>query len=548
MLLSNKYINNNILPNMKKYSDVGIYGAGAMGTALARNLAGNNYNVTISARTVQKAIDILDEIKKYKESKNISIAENLEDLVHKVKGPIILLISSGDPQQDLITGKSTSPIDDVIFNGSESFLPDGKVKKIKPLCKIVNQNHIIIDAGNSHPYATSIRDLKLTQKKVKFLGMGVSGGEMGALKGPSLMPGGAYSTYKQVEKMLKKIAANSGNTICCDWMGPAGAGHVVKIIHNGIEYAIMQTISEAYWMLKQGLNQTNIEISKFFANCNKGIFKSYLLEITTHIFEEKESDASEYLIDQIYDIAGAKGTGKWTTQIAGDLGIGASAIYAGLEARQLSNKKEDRVKLSNIYKTRNINVSITKSKFISQVRDALFSSILIAYTQGFLILKSASDELTYTTAHKNFSENHNNQLFCYKKRELEKRLDLSKIANIWKSGCIIRSNLLKIIKRAFKQDKVSNLLQSKKISQYLMKYYPNWQKAVISAIQLNIPYQTTSAALQSYNAYRSKKLPANLVQAQRDLFGAHTFQKVNDLNQHHHYWGDKYSLTQSYRA
>lgn len=525
-----------------RHGDVGIYGTGAMGLALARNLARKNYKVILANRTIKAAKEALEEIQKYKESRNITIVDTIEDMVKVVRGPIILLIPSGDPQEDLITGKSTTPIDDVIFNGSEAIYPDGKVRKIKPLAKLVNRNHIVIDAGNSHPYATALRDLKLSRMNVKFLGMGVSGGEMGALTGPSLMPGGSFKTYKKIENLLKSAAAKSGKTICCEWMGPAGAGHLVKIVHNGIEYAIMQAIAEAYWMLKQGLNLTNKQIKKFFDSCDKGVFKSYLLEITTHILDQKHKD--EYVLDQILDSAGAKGTGKWTTQIAGDLGIAAGAIYSALEARQISNKKQTR---QQIYKKLGKGQKRYKgSKFILQVKEALFSTILLSYIQGFEILKAASDERIYTSPHRNFLEGTNKELLNYKKSDLEKELDLVKIARVWKAGCIIRSNLLKVFEKVFDRSQDINLLLKPQINKYLKKYYKNWQAAVKTTLELDIPYQVTSSAFNYFNAVRSKELPANMTQAQRDLFGAHTYVNKRDSKVHHHFWGKKYSITKSY--
>jgi len=526
------------ITKLMKKSDAGIYGLGAMGIALARNIA-HNFQVTIANRTVQTTYDLYNNIKKYKESENIIPVDTLTDLVKQVNGPIILLIPSGDPQNDLVTGRSTTPIDEVIFHGSEAVYPDGKVKKIKPLKKLVNQNHIIIDAGNSHPYSTAIRDLKLSKENIQFLGMGVSGGEMGALKGPSIMPGGAHKTYKKVEKILKSAAAKSGKDICCDWMGPSGAGHLVKIVHNGIEYAIMGGISEAYWLLKNALNLSNEELYKVFKNWNSGNFRSYLLDITVHILNEKDSSGN-YILDEILDSAGAKGTGKWTTQISADLGIGASAIYAALEGRQISNKKEKRQKLSRKLKFQYKKYKGNKNYLINQTRDALYSLILIAYIQGFNIISEASNELTYTAPLRGSISKIN----YYTKKGLSTKIDLVKVSKIWKAGCIIRSNLLKLFQKIF-QD-TDDILSNKKFHTLLSKYYKNLNKSVTTALELNIPYLATTSALNYYNSIRSNNLPANMIQAQRDLFGAHTFKKIKGSKTHHHYWGKKYSITKSY--
>jgi 6-phosphogluconate dehydrogenase len=527
---------------MKNKYDVGIYGTGVMGLALARNLARNGYKVAIANRTIQAAQDASEDVRRFKESRNIFFLKDLNDLTKNLKGPIILLIPSGDPQEDLISGMSTTPIDDVIFNGSESIDVNGKVTRIQPLAKLVNRNHIIIDAGNSHPYATSIRDLKLAKLGIKFLGMGVSGGEMGALKGPSMMPGGAYKTYKLVSRMLRSAAAKKGKTVCCDWMGPASAGHLVKIIHNGIEYGIMQAIAENYLLLKEGFDFSNKELHKFFKECDKGMFRGYLLEITTHILETKDEN-EEYVLDQILDSAGAKGTGKWTTQIASDLGVAAGNIYAALEARQLSNKKEDRVKISKLINLNKSVKSISKSKISKLAKDSLYASILTSYIQGFHILKAASKELTYTAPHRN----EKGRLANYKSGELEKKLNFVKISNTWKAGCIIRSNLLNLFENVFSKERVNNLLLSKRISNLFTRYYKNWKSAVEVSQQLNLPYPVSSASLNYFQSFVSEFLPANMTQAQRDLFGAHTFRKLNDKFVHHQDWGPKYSITSSYK-
>jgi len=528
---------------MKKYFDAGIYGAGVMGVALARNLARNNYKVLLCNRTVETVHKVIEEIKTYKESKNISPSDDLEDLVKRVKGPIILLIPSGDPQENLISGKSTTPIDEVIFEGSQSILINGKTKKIKPLVKIVNKNHIIIDAGNSHPYSTSLRDLKLTKLNIQFLGVGVSGGEMGALKGPSIMPGGSYKVFKKVEKLLKDISAKVNGNPCCEWMGPAGAGHLVKIVHNGIEYAVMQGISEAYFLLKNLLDLNNDDLYKIFSSWNQGIYKSYLLEIITQVLKEK--DQGNFLTDVILDSAGAKGTGKWTTQIAGDLGIPAGVIYSALEARQISNLKNYRIEISRLYKIKNEELKIkNKDKIIDIIRDALYFSILIAYIQGFEILKNASNELIYTKPHKEVENK--SKLGSYTLKELDNEIDLEKVAKIWRNGCIIRSNLLDMFAGIFKKNQKSHIFSSKLIRKYIQKLYPNTKKSILLAVRSNLPYSSTYQAFNYFNSLRTNRLPANIIQALRDLFGAHTYQKLNDSKIYHHFWGDKYSITKDF--
>jgi len=530
---------------MARRIHVGIYGMGPMGISLARNLARNNFNVGVANRTVQEATDLIADIQKYKEAKRIELFPDVEELMKKLEGPIIILIPTGDPQEDLVNNEKTSPVDDLIFHGSFSKDSDGKVRNIRPLTKLVNtKKHIIIDAGNTHPYATSLRDLKLAKMNIPFLGMGISGGEMGALKGPAIMPGGASKTYKKVAHMLTKIAAQYRGTPCCSLVGPAGAGHLVKIVHNGIEYAIMQAIAEAYLLLKQGLNLDNDELKKFFEKCNTEVFRSYLLDITVHILAEKKNDT--FIVDEILDSAGAKGTGKWTTQIASDLGIPSGAIYGALEGRQLSNKKDQRVALASILKHKRETVSISKSQFFKQVREALWATIIISYIQGFSILQAAANELAYTAPHKNYIDNAKKKIPGYSKRDFETKLDFQSICDVWRSGCIIRSNLLSVFKGAFSQIGDSNLLTSTKIQKYFKTYFMSWKKSVITALTLDVPYNTTSSTLNFYNAMRTDRMPANLTQAQRDLFGAHTFRKLHDEGIFHHDWGKKYSITAEY--
>ena len=536
-----------------KSKRIGIYGLGPMGQSLARNWAQKGYEVFISNRTIRKAGRFLEDLKKneVKEVKNIKISKNLEKLVQDVnEGPIILMISSGDPQEDLINNNTINPIDEVLFTGSVSVLSDGKSEKIKPLIDIVTKNHVIIDAGNSHPYGSAIRDLRLSKKGINFIGMGVSGGELGALEGPAIMPSGAKITYKKIEKVLKDVAAKTDGTVCCDLIGPGGAGHFVKTIHNGIEYSIMAGIAEIYWLLKEGLKFSNSEIRDFYVQVNKNEFKSYLLDITVQILSEDNGNVN--VLDKILDIAGAKGTGKWTVQVASDLGVPVGALYSALELRKISNRKNLRLRLSEndelVKSADDSKKDIQKSSkvILQSVSDALRGLILVSYIQGFEIIRQASKDLIYTRPHKNSLSNED-KITNYSKDELSNRIQLSMVARVWKAGCIIRSNLLGLFEQLFEKESNHNLLEDKKIQDFLKSYFSSWKKTIKVGLNLNISLQTTTSAFNYLIESFSKELPTNMIQAQRDLFGAHTFQRIDEEGVFHHYWGKEYSVTKDYK-
>jgi len=536
-----------------KSKQIGIYGMGPMGRNIARNWAIKGYSVFIANRTVSKAYEFLKQLKKenIKESKNIRVSEDLEQMVKDIpEGPIVLLIPSGDPQEDLMNNNTISPIDEVLFKGSLSILGDGSTKRVKPLVELVNNNHVIIDAGNSHPYGTTIRDLKLSKRGIHFIGMGVSGGELGALKGPSIMPGGAKNTYEIVEAILQDAAAKIKQTVCCEWLGPAGAGHLVKTVHNGIEYSIMAGISEIYWLLKEGISLSNSEIRDFFKEVNQGDFRSYLLDITVQILSEENNNSN--ILDKILDSASTKGTGKWTVQIASDLGIPVGSIYSALELREISNNKSLRKKLSknnSIFavgkKAKN---SMQRDNLLRKVSDALRANILTSYIQGFQIIEQASRGLVYTKPHINYlNEEDRIKIGDYSKKELEQKIDLTSVARVWKSGCIIRSNLLEMFEQIFTKNQYQNLLEEKKIQDYLARYHQNWKEIIKLALDLNLPFQTIGSEFNYILANFSEKLPSNMIQAQRDLFGAHTYRRIDKEGTFHHFWGKGYSVTEDYQ-
>jgi 6-phosphogluconate dehydrogenase len=363
---------------------------------------------------------------------------------------------------------------------------------------------IIIDGGNSLFTDSNRRTKMLAEKGILFIGTGVSGGEEGARRGPSIMPGGNPAAWPHVKPIFQAIAAKvEDGTPCCDWVGEDGAGHFVKMVHNGIEYGDMQLICEAYDLLHRGLGLSADELHDVFAEWNKGELDSYLIEISRDIFAKKDEDGQP-LVDKILDTAGQKGTGKWTVVSALDTGQPVTLIGESVFARCLSSLKDERVAASLVLKGPKADVKVAdRVKFIEDVRRALFCSKIISYAQGYMLLRAAAKENNWN-------------------------LNMGGIALMWRGGCIIRSQFLGDIKDAFKKNpKLENLLMSKFFSKLVNKYHPSWRKAVISAIKIGVPTPAFSTALAFFDGYRSARLPANLLQAQRDYFGAHTYERVD---------------------
>jgi 6-phosphogluconate dehydrogenase len=349
-----------------------------------------------------------------------------------------------------------------------------------------------------------------------YIGTGVSGGEEGALKGPSMMPGGSPDAWPLVKPIFQAIAAKVGpndDIPCCDWVGPRGAGHYVKMVHNGIEYGDMQLICEAYAMLKNALGLTNDELYDVFAEWNRGELQSYLIEISRDIFSVKDGDSDGFLVDKILDIAGAKGTGKWMSQLALDLGVPSTLVTMAVYARCLSAQKDARVRASGVLKAATEEVVIeNRDEFIEQVRQALYASKICSYAQGFVQLQEAAKEHDWP-------------------------LDYGACAMLWRGGCIIRAQFLDHIKAAFDADpNQENLLLHPYFTEAVEKAQAAWRNVVITAIRMGIPVPAFSTALAYYDGYRSERLPANLLQAQRDYFGAHTYQRLDKEGVFHTEW------------
>ncbi len=386
---------------------------------------------------------------------------------------------------------------------------------IEQLLPLLSKGDVIIDGGNTLFSDTERRTQYVESKGLLFVGSGVSGGEEGALKGPSLMPGGTAAAWPIIKPIFQAIAAKVGpkNDIpCCDWVGPRGSGHYVKMVHNGIEYGDMQLICEAYNMLRSGLDLTNEQLYDVFAEWNKGELDSYLIEITRDIFSAKDPDTGKYLVDMILDAAGAKGTGKWMSQLALDLGVPSTLVTEAVYARNLSALKEERDRASKLLRGPAGRYEADAKEFIEAVRRALYASKICSYAQGFVQLQAASNEHKWG-------------------------LDLGNLAMLWRGGCIIRARFLERIKEAFDADKnLENLLLAPYFRQALEKAQSAWRHVVESAVRLGIWTPAFMTALSYYDGIRQNHLPINLLQAQRDYFGAHTYQRIDKPGTFHSEW------------
>jgi 6-phosphogluconate dehydrogenase len=455
--------------------DIGLVGLAVMGQNLVLNMNDHGFKVAVYNRTTSKVEDFLKD-----EAKGTQVVgtHSLEELVQALKRPrrVMFMVKAGNTVDQMI----------------EQLLP------------YLEKGDIIIDGGNSHFPDTNRRTKALAEKGILFIGTGVSGGEEGARKGPSIMPGGASQAWPHVKDIFQSIAAKvEDGTPCCDWVGEDGAGHYVKMVHNGIEYGDMQLICEAYQLMRDGIGLNAEQLHNVFAEWNKGELDSYLIEITAEIFAKKDDDGQS-LIDKILDTAGQKGTGKWTATNALDLGMPVTLIGEAVFARCLSALKDERVAASKILQgpTHSPEAHDTK-EMIEHVRQALYCSKIISYAQGYMLLREAGKEMGW-------------------------HLNMGGIALMWRGGCIIRSRFLGKIKEAYDNNPhLTNLLMDDFFAKTLNKYQESWRKAVIHAIGYGVPTPAFSTALAFYDGYRSERLPANLLQAQRDFFGAHTYERID---------------------
>jgi 6-phosphogluconate dehydrogenase len=464
---------------------IGVVGLAVMGRNLALNIESRGHAVSVYNRSREKTDELIAE---YPDKKLVP-AFTLEDFVESLEKPrrILLMVKAGEGT-------------------------DATIASLKPL---LDKGDILIDGGNTHFTDTIRRNQELAKAGLHFIGTGVSGGEEGALKGPSIMPGGQREAYDLVAPILTEIAAKAPDgEPCVAYMGPDGAGHFVKMVHNGIEYGDMQLIAESYAVLKQVVGLSNEELGKVYTEWNQGELDSYLIEITSKIFSKKDEETGKDLVDVILDRAAQKGTGKWTSQNALDLGAPLPLITEAVFARVLSSLKDQRVAASKVLEGPQAQPleGGKRDAFIEAVRRALYFSKVISYAQGFAQLRAASEEYKWD-------------------------LDFGTIAKIFRAGCIIRARFLQKITDAYTKDKaIANLLLDPYFRDIAKNYQSALREVVVAAINAGVPVPAFASAVAYFDAYRSERLPANLVQAQRDFFGAHTFERTDKSGSFHANW------------
>ena len=464
---------------------IGVIGLAVMGRNLALNIESRGYAVSVYNRSREKTDELIAEFP----GRNLVPTYTLEEFVASLETPrrILMMVKAGEAT-------------------------DATIASLKPL---LEKGDVLIDGGNTHFTDTIRRNQELAQSGLHFIGTGVSGGEEGALRGPSIMPGGQRDAYDLVEPILKQIAAKapSDGEPCVAYMGPDGAGHYVKMVHNGIEYGDMQLIAESYAVLKHVAGLTNDELGAVYTEWNQGELDSYLIEITSKIFGKKDDETGKHLVDVILDRAAQKGTGKWTSQNALDLGVPLPLITESVFARVLSSLKTERVVASKILSgPAAAPFDGDRAAFIEAVRRELYLSKVISYAQGFAQLRTASEEYGWN-------------------------LDLGTIAKIFRAGCIIRARFLQKITDAYAKDPaLANLLLDPYFRGIAEQYQASLREVVVAAVKAGVPVPAFASAVAYFDSYRSERLPANLVQAQRDFFGAHTFERTDKPGSFHANW------------
>ncbi|MBD2822206.1 NADP-dependent phosphogluconate dehydrogenase [Xenorhabdus sp. 42] len=463
---------------------IGVVGMAVMGRNLALNIESRGYSVSIFNRSSDKTDEVIAE----NPGKKLVPSYSIEEFVDSLEKPrrILLMVKAGEATD----------------------------KTIASLTPHLDKGDILIDGGNTYFQDTIRRNRELSAQGFNFIGTGVSGGEEGALKGPSIMPGGQKEAYELVAPILREIAAQVDGEPCVTYIGADGAGHYVKMVHNGIEYGDMQLIAEAYSLLKNSLNLSNQELAEVFSDWNQGELSSYLIEITADIFR-KQDEEGKYLVDVILDEAANKGTGKWTSQSSLDLGVPVTLITESVFARYISSLKDQRVAASKVLSGPEVQpFNGDKAEFIEKVRRALYLGKIVSYAQGFQQLKSASDEYSWN-------------------------LNYGEIAKIFRAGCIIRAQFLQKITDAYNENAaIANLLLAPYFKQIADEYQQALRDVVSYGVQNGIPTPTFSAAISYYDSYRAAVLPANLIQAQRDYFGAHTYKRTDKEGVFHTEWLD----------
>ena len=468
--------------------DIGLIGLAVMGENLALNIASRGYSIAVYNRTTSVTDAFTADRGK---QPNVVGCRTLEDLVASLKAPrkVMMMVKAGPAVDQLIA----------------------------TLTPLLSKGDVIIDGGNTLPSDTDRRTREVEASGLLYIGTGVSGGEEGALKGPSLMPGGSKAAWPLIQPIFQAIAAKvgpKGDIPCCDWVGPRGAGNYVKMVHNGIEYGDMQLICEAYWLLKQAAGLSNDQLAKVFDTWNRGELDSYLIEITRDIFTARDPGTDDYVVDKILDKAGAKGTGKWMSQLALDMGVPSTLVTEAVYARCLSAMKEQRTRASRVLVGPDMHNRGDTHLFIEQVRQALYASKIASYAQGFVQLAAAA-------------------------KENEWQLDYRSIAMLWRGGCIIRAQFLERIAEAYDAEpNLENLMLAPYFQKALADSQSSWRHVIASAATIGVPVPGFMAALAYYDGYRHERLPANLLQAQRDYFGAHTYERTDKPGTFHTEWLD----------
>ncbi|WP_163102844.1 NADP-dependent phosphogluconate dehydrogenase [Peribacillus alkalitolerans] len=462
---------------------IGVVGLAVMGKNLAFNIESRGYSISVYNRSKEKTDEMMQEAK----GKNVKPTYTVEEFVQSLETPrkILLMVKAGAAT-------------------------DATIEALKPH---LDKGDILIDGGNTYFVDTQRRNKELSELEINFIGTGVSGGEEGALKGPSIMPGGQKEAYELVAPIFKEISAKVDGDACTTYIGPDGAGHYVKMVHNGIEYGDMQLISESYFLLKNILGLSAEELHKVFADWNKGELDSYLIEITADIFKKYDDETGKPMVDVILDKAGQKGTGKWTSQSALDLGVPLPIITESVFARFISAMKEERVAASKLLNGPvNEEYKGDKEALIEAIRKALYMSKIVSYAQGFAQMRAASEEYGWD-------------------------LKYGEIAMIFRGGCIIRAQFLQKIKEAYDSNpELKNLLLDPYFKEIVESYQKALREVISLAVMNGIPVPCFSSALAYYDSYRTETLPANLLQAQRDYFGAHTYERVDKPGVFHTEW------------
>ncbi len=457
---------------MSNKADIAVVGLAVMGQNLILNMSDNDFSVIVYNRTVEKVDTFLESAAKGR--KNISGAKSVKEMVNSLSSPrkIMLMVRAGDAVDSFI-------------NEVLPFLEEGD---------------IIIDGGNSNFTDTERREEALSEKGIVYVGSGVSGGEEGARFGPSIMPGGNKDAWEHIKPIFQKISAKTDNgEACCDWVGASGSGHFVKMVHNGIEYGDMQLIAEVYDIMKRGFSLSNGDMHQIFEEWNRDVLSSYLIDITSQILQKEEN--GNYVVDTILDKAGQKGTGKWTVINGAEAGVPLTLISEAVFARSLSSLIYQREKMSELYPNRDPKKLVSKISTFDLER-ALFAAKLISYTQGFMLIDQVSSDKKWN-------------------------INSSSVALMWRGGCIIRSSFLGEISKAYQSNpKLTSLLEAPYFTELMIEFIPSLRRVVAASVEAEIAIPALSSALAFFDGYRTKTGPANLIQAQRDYFGAHTYEKV----------------------